>query len=594
MLRTLHSRLLSSHLLVAVVALGLVGLLSSQLLRHYFVVQTRDSLMQAADDIAVAMGGAFGEADRRERIAVIAHTASRALGGRVCVMGTDDRNLLASSDLKRPSAAPDLSNLLYSAGSCTIEETQALCYPGPTITVTTPIMAPGTDTQVGALILRRPLREVEATLRMTTWVIVASGILAGLLALGLAAFAARTVSGPLSEMAHAASDLAEGDFTARVRRQGPVELRTVASSLNHMADALAEAFEDLSAERTRLADIVSSMQEGVLGLDGEGKVTLTNQGLRDLLGAQADDWVGKPFASMPIAAELVGCVQDVLSGAKDGFTCDLVLEDAVLRVRGAKVLAQQVGAVLVFTDVTEAERLERLRREFVANASHELRAPLTSIQGYIGAILDGTATTEEERERCLRVADRQAGLMRRLVDQLLDLSRLQAGVVPLDLEELHMGDLIAAALEAMRPQADAKSIRLSANTDNPPPVTGDGDRLMRVLINLIDNAIRHSPEGGQVTVSAAAVGADGGSTGWLEVTVRDQGPGIPEEEITHIWERFHKVDKSRGPADTGAGLGLAIAREIIAHHHGRVHAGNSPEGGAVLGFLLPLVSDTDA
>lgn len=587
MFSSLYSRLLTTHLLVAVVALSLVGLLSTRLFRHYYVAQTREALAASAEDMAADIARLMDDPERIEQISLIARTASLTLGGRVCIFDHEREGIVASSDLKPGAGAgPDIDELLCSAGTCaSIDHTQSYCYPGPVISITAPIRKPGEDTLRGSLILRRPLREVEITLRTATGLFIASGAAAAILALVLAALASRSIARPLAEVAHAASDLAEGDFTARVRRQGPLELRTVAASLNHMTDALATAFADLSREREQLADILASMHEGVVGLAPDGSLVMLNEGARQLLGLSAlPDHAA--LADLALPGDALADVELLLRGESASFARDVERADRILRLRGARINAPAGGAVVVVTDITETERLERLRREFVANASHELRAPLTSIRGYLGALADGTAETEEERQRCVRVAADQADLMRRLVDQLLDLSRLQAGVVTFEPEDLDLTTVVSAAVDALAPVAAAACVSLEYQRSAAFIVRADGDRLMRVVINLVDNAIRHSPPGGQVRVSAQSM--DDAATGQVRVLVEDEGPGVPPEHLAHIWERFHKVDKSRGPADTGAGLGLAIAREIVVAHGGSVFAENRPEGGARFGFVLPL------
>ena len=601
MLPTLSSRLLVTHLLVAVVAISLVGLLSMQLFRHYYVSQSQRALAEAGEDLAATLGGIMSRPDGAEKASLVTRTASRALGGRVCVFDSEHAKLLASSDFKSARGDhPNAASVACEAETCArIEDTQVLCYPGPVISVIAPIREPRSGEQIGVVLLRRPLHEVEATLKMASYLVGVSGVLAGALALLLAALVSRAIARPLADMARAASNLAEGDFSARVERKGPLELRTVAASLNHMADALSEAFGELSSERERLADILASMDEGVLSLDGEGRVMVANESASRLLGGDAESMVGRSLADIGPDEGASEALSGVLAGTEDSASSVMEVGGRSLRLSASRVKTDEGGAVVVIADVTESERLERLRREFVANASHELRAPLTSIQGFIGAVADGTASTEEERQRCLRIAAEQAEMMRRLVDELLDLSRLQAGVAPLDREDLDLTRVIRGALETLLPQANEKNVTVTLEVEELPPVHADGDRIMQVLVNLIDNAIRFSPSGSEVVVSAAPRGDedDGGAPTAEEaesqgrrvvVSVRDQGPGIAEEDLPLIWERFHKADKSRQRSDGGAGLGLAIAKEIVLAHGGGVWAENGAEGGAVLSLSLPL------
>lgn len=224
--------------------------------------------------------------------------------------------------------------------------------------------------------------------------------------------------------------------------------------------------------------------------------------------------------------------------------------------------------------------LDGLRREFVASASHELRAPLTSIRGFLEALQDGTADSEKIRRRCLQGAAAEARRMTRLVEDLLQLSRLQAGVMEFEFSPTDLGELVRGTARSFEPRLQEKRVSLDLQTADVPTVMADGERLVQVLVNLLDNALRYSPEGSTITVRLAHEGC-------IVCSVRDQGPGIPEGDLASIFDRFHKADAARQVGDHGAGLGLAIAREIVLRHGGEVFARNLPEGGAEVGFRLP-------
>ncbi len=590
MLRTLSSRLVVTHLVVAVVAIGLVGVLSSLLFRYYYVARSEASMKAAATDLAVMLGGVMTRPKSEEGVLNVTRAAKSLLGeqGKVCVFRGTRNDLVASSE---PSAAtvgsPPGSALECEAQACAkIENTQVKCYPGLVISAVAPIEVPGTHEHIGVLLLRRPVSEVEETLGRLSLLVGLSGVVAAGLALLLGVALTRALARPLADMAQVASEIAGGDFTARAQRQGPAELRTVAASLNRMAGELATAFAQLSGERERLADILASMEEGVVSLDAAGGVVLANDSARRLLALAPQEGPRQEQRLEELLGDGAGPLTPVLAGQRDSSEFAAEVRGRKLRLHASRIRSGEGGAVVVVADVTEAERLERLRREFVANASHELRAPLTSIQGFLGAISDGTAATEEEKLRCVRVAGQQADTMRRLVDQLLDLSRLQAGAAPMQPERLDLGAVLAGAQEAMSPQATDKDVRVELVADALPAVWADGDRLMQVAINLLDNAIRYSPQGGEVRVVAGAEGQGPGQQ--VVVSVSDQGPGIPAEDLPLIWERFHKADRSRSRSEAGTGLGLSIAREIILAHGGQVRAENALTGGAVISVTIPV------
>jgi two-component system sensor histidine kinase ResE len=229
----------------------------------------------------------------------------------------------------------------------------------------------------------------------------------------------------------------------------------------------------------------------------------------------------------------------------------------------------------VVVDVTEAERLQRMRVDFVANASHQLRTPLTSVRGYLEAVADGTAEGADERARCLAVALDQVGLLQRLVDQLLQLSRLQAGARPLEAVPLDLAQVARRAAEHLEPQAADRGVQVHVEADES-PTFGDPDLLVQAVHNLLDNAIRHSPPGATVTVGLRA------TPGGYELAVADQGDGLGATEPELLWQRFQSAG-----GNGGAGLGLPIAKEIVEAHGGTVFARAGDDGGAVFGFRLP-------
>jgi len=250
--------------------------------------------------------------------------------------------------------------------------------------------------------------------------------------------------------------------------------------------------------------------------------------------------------------------------------------------------------------------LDQLRRDFIASASHELRAPLSAIRGFLGAVQDGTAATEAERQRCLAAAAAEARRMTRLVEDLLQLSRLQAGVLEFEFQPTDLRELVTGVVHSFEARLREQGVQVRLETEEVPAVHADGERLVQVVVNLLDNALRYSPAGGTITVRVGRdfqdrVGRDildrrlGGpgspaprdpAPREVTVAVADEGPGIPGSDLAEIFERFHKADPARQVGDQGAGLGLAIAREIVARHGGEVFARNRDEGGAEVGFRV--------
>jgi signal transduction histidine kinase len=240
--------------------------------------------------------------------------------------------------------------------------------------------------------------------------------------------------------------------------------------------------------------------------------------------------------------------------------------------------------------ISRVESSQKSQRDFVANVSHELKTPLTSIQGFAQAMLDDTADTPEARKQAAQIIYDEAGRMHRMALDLLDLARLEGGIADLEMSPVDIGVLLRSVVEKFIPQAQKAGIRLQTNIpENLPTLLGDGDRLAQVVTNLVDNALKFTPVNGQVTLSTVNIGAE------MEISVTDTGPGVPEEAVARIFDRFYQVDPSRAGGETaagrrGAGLGLAIVQEIVQVHGGRIGVRSEVGRGTTFVIHLPIAS----
>jgi len=348
-----------------------------------------------------------------------------------------------------------------------------------------------------------------------------------------------------------------------------------------MAASLAAAFAELSRERDQLTDILASMVEGVIAADGAGRIRVANDQARKMLGGAAADWLDRD-AREAAEGRRWGEALFATATAEEARGQDWAEEtgDMALRFHTTPIRGSHGGGLLVVEDLSQARRLELMRRDFVANASHQLRAPLTSLRGFLEAAHDGTAETPAAQRHCVEVALEQVGLLQELVDRLLVLSRLQARAVELAREPVSLREVSERAARHLAPQAQRQGLRVAVEAEEDLVVVGDPLRLLESTLNLLDNAIRHSPGAGQVRLTVAR------RERRARLAVADEGPGIPAEHLKTIWERFHHVPGERSPG--GAGLGLAIVREIIEQHGGTVFAESQPGTGSVFGFELPL------
>ena len=411
--------------------------------------------------------------------------------------------------------------------------------------------------------------------------------IAFLIAVALSVWLARSITKPLSEITVAAQRLAKGDHAVRIRTGSRDEVGLLANSLNHMTDQLRTTIEELSEDRSQLLAMLTSMVEGVMVLDRRGRVLQINPALERMFDITRMEVRGHPCSDVFRHPQLDTLVSTVL-------TKRMNKEDEILLHSSGRRLHIEASvtesdrendacAILVFHDMTELRRLEMVRKDFVANVSHELRTPLTSIRGYIEALLDGAKDDPESSTQFLNIILKQSDRLNLILEDLLQLSKIESGQVHFKREPLHIQSIIERTLAMIKPLADKKRHRLvSFVEDHLPSVLGDEDRLIQILSNLLDNAVKYTPENGTITVAAHPASDDAeqpSTVTALELSVTDTGIGIPEMERPRVFERFYRVDKARSRELGGTGLGLAIVRHIAEGLGGRVWVeANTPTG----------------
>ena len=427
----------------------------------------------------------------------------------------------------------------------------------------------------GVARVAQDLGRVDATVRRTQLSIGGAALVALLVGLGVTSIVARGVSRPLTSLSSAARAIAAG-AAPRFPRSGVREIDTLVRSLREMHHQLDERFAELRHEQSGSAALVEAMVEGVLAADARGRIITANGAARQLLGYEPD----APLPDLPElfrARDARDLVQAALSGATEGSRT-LELDGRIL-LATARALPKG-GAVLVLHDLTEFRRLEAIRRDFVANVSHELKTPLTSISGYSETLLSDRPG-QETTQRFLEIILANARRMQRLVDDLLDLARIESGRWLPSPAAVDAGAVTREVWLTLAEGGARGSVEL--RLDVPPETTlhADPDAVRQILTNLLDNALRYTPRGGSITVS---IRPDDGGT---RLDVSDTGAGIAREHLPRIFERFYRVDASRSRGEGGTGLGLSIVRHLVESHGGRVFAESVAGEGTTISCWFP-------
>ncbi len=390
----------------------------------------------------------------------------------------------------------------------------------------------------------------------------------------------------LREITAWAKSLTDGDFSRRISLSARDEMEELADSLNSMSRQIQSRLEESIADKSRLEAVFLSMFDGVMVIDHKGVIILINQTLKKFLSVEQETAGRKPLEVIR-NMEIQEMAENILALKSRFESREITVsfpEEKILLVHATPVSRDNRvdGAVLVFHDITELRRLERVRREFVANVSHELRTPVSTIRGYAETLLEGALEDKAHAKEFLRIIYDDAERLTKLINDLLDLSRVESGKMKLTMEECSPEAVIDRVLEGMNKEAGKNSVTLKK--DVPPRLARvklDEAAIAQVLFNLVENAVKYNKAGGSVTVSARETPRA------VEVSVSDTGIGIPREDLPRIFERFYRVDKARSRELGGTGLGLSIVKHIIQAHGGEVMVESEPGRGSTFRFTLP-------
>jgi two-component system, OmpR family, phosphate regulon sensor histidine kinase PhoR len=572
---------------VAVTSLA-AGVYLSRALDRFAVASLESRLVTAGrllhDEARLLLAGDAST----EAVSAFVRRAARPTGSRVTLIGLDGV-VLGDSDVG-PAELARLENHRERP------EVQAALAVGvgrdvrTSVSVHTPLLYVAVPVRDGArplgvLRLALPLSAVTSSYDEINQVMLAGGLVALAVAFGIGVFVAGRVTRPVVEMQAIARQMSEGQFAVRAPVRSQDELGTLGRALNVMVLRLREQIQNLESERAKATAILDGMVESVIAVDGQEGILLMNERARALFGVGPGRGEGKPFLEVVRNADL----HEIFRSSRTAggvFRTELRLvhpAERILRVTAVplRLAGEEPGLVMVIDDITELRRLEQVRTEFIANVSHELRTPLTAIQGYLETLLGGALEEREHARRFVEIAFRHTERLGRLLNDLTDLSNIELGKVSLRLTPTPLGPLVDSVLELVAAKARDGEVTLHAEVSEGLGVRADHDRLLQILINLVDNAVKYTPAGGAVTVQARRTG-----DGRVALSVSDTGIGIPRADLPRITERFYRVDKARSRELGGTGLGLAIVKHLVLAHGGDLTIESDEGRGTTVRVLL--------
>ncbi|WP_425437242.1 two-component system histidine kinase PnpS [Melghirimyces profundicolus] len=394
------------------------------------------------------------------------------------------------------------------------------------------------------------------------------------------------ITRPIEEITQVAVDIARNKLHRRVPVKQRDEIGRLATAINRMAAGLRYQLETIRKNERRLTGVIETMESGLLMVDSEEKVTLANKAIHRFFNMKSPQLLNKPLPERAIFHDLHLLVKKCLdSGERVRDEIHLYFpEERIMEANLTPIYGEKggMGVVAVLHDITAIRRLEKMRTEFVANVSHELKTPVTSLRGFAETLLDGAAEDPEMREEFLKIIQTESLRLERLISDLLDLSRIESRKMRLDLEEVNVGELIRRTGKTVEEQMRKRDLSFRVEVEEEFRVRVDKDRFSQILINLLSNAMAYTPAGGHVRLRA------GKKEDHWWVQVEDTGIGIPEEDLPRIFERFYRVDKARSRESGGTGLGLAIVKHLVEAHEGKIHVESRVGKGTAITLSFPL------
>ena len=435
--------------------------------------------------------------------------------------------------------------------------------------------------KVGVARVALPLTEINAAMGHVNVVIAVGAAIAAVLGILLAFLITRMTVEPIKRLTAVSREMAEGNLDQEITAVSRDEVGDLSRAFNRMAARLKETMAQVTAERDRIAIVLSSMGDAIFVLDREGRVTMTNTAAEKVLQVPRDAAVGRHFIEAVRDHEIDALVQQCLATREQ--------RSGLVNMRSRKLLLgvivtpfqEQGGGLVLIQDLTEVRKQETVRRDFMANLSHELRTPIASIKALGETLRDGAVREPAVAEDFLEKIGMEVDRLAQMVQEMGDLSGIESGEAPLKRGPVNIAEVTARVADRLRAQADRAGLQMGVDVaPGLPPVSADEARIEQVLVNLVHNAIKFTPPGGRIGVSARSEGDR------LLVSVSDTGVGISEDDLPRVFERFYKADRAR--AGGGTGLGLAIARHVVEAHGGRIWVDSVEGRGATFTFSLPI------
>jgi len=583
MFRSIRWRIAAAFAVLIVLCIVGLSAYLSYFFRHYY----QDSLRTQLTDQAKLVGDASepyltgGETDTLD---TLAKRLGAQIDARVTIISSNG-TVLGDSEEEDPAAMenhsdrPEVIRALAEGTGSDIRRSETLGYDMMYVAA---VIAPDGET-VGVARVSLPLTDIGAAMGHINAVIAVGALIAAALGILLAFQVTRITVEPIKKLTSISKEMAEGNLNQEIAAPSRDEVGDLGRAFNRMAAKLKEAMTLVTAERDRMAIVLASMGDAIFVVDGESRVTMTNKAAEKVLQMPRDAAIGRHFIEAVRDYEIDSLLQRCLEKREQ--------QTGLVEIRSKKQLLGVVatpfqndaGCLVLIQDLTEIRRLETMRRDFIANLSHELRTPIASLKALGETLCDGAIDQPSTARDFVGKMNVEVDRLAQMVQEMGDLSRIESGEAPLKRSPVNIADIAARVVERLQAQADRAGLQMKLDiASGLPSVSADEGRIEQVLVNLIHNAIKFTPPGGRIDVTAKA------DADKLIVAVSDTGVGISSDDLPRVFERFYKADRAR--AGGGTGLGLAIAKHVVEAHGGQIGVESVEGRGATFSFTIPLAS----
>lgn len=599
-LKSIHVKIVLIYILLIIIAIQIIGLYFSQQLEESLKGNFQESIKQRVDlmefnireemlkerddtmpELETTLNTILRESktsdiielriiDNRNRIIATSDFSSSTIIGQRSKEDIVRKTMATETDLNTIALDPDTQNRVW--------------------VLTSPIFSSNLQNNevLGAIYIEADIEQVYDQMNDINRIFAVGTVISLLITVILGILIARTITRPISDMRKQAQAMAKGNYSRKVRVYGADEIGLLAISFNHLTNRLQEAQSTTEAERRKLASVLTNMTDGVIATDRKGKIILINDPALELLHVSRETTLNRKITSV-LGVDDEFSFEDLIH-MRDPLNLNFSTYETPYILRANFSVIQKEtgfvnGLITVLHDITEQEKIDMERREFVANVSHELRTPLTTMRSYLDALADGAWRDENIAPHFLNVTQTETERMIRLVNDLLQLSKMDRQETDLNLEFVEFNKYFERIIERFEMSKSQNVHFKRLLPDESYFVEIDTDKLTQVMDNIISNAMKYSPDGGEIRFGFTV------QEEMLCVMISDDGMGIPKENVTKIFDRFYRVDRARARSMGGTGLGLAIARELIEAHGGKIWAQSEEGVGTTIFFTLPYELD---